>query len=152
MPDKELTEADDTAGDTTFDRASISGPRQVTPHSMSADLSPALAMPTTFCTKLFEITVLIAIVNTCKPVKDAGDLLLLRETLIQELGPAYMWLIMLSFIEGATLHLHVARLALQVQQSLGICTPTLALEAPQEEDRSFCSSSPGVYENQTRIT
>ena len=35
---------------------SVRGPRQVTPPSMSAALSAALAMPTTFGTKLFEIT------------------------------------------------------------------------------------------------
>jgi hypothetical protein len=85
VTDNELTETDDTAGNTTLDRASISGPSQVTPHSMSDDLSPALAMPTTFCTKLFEITVLLAIVVACKPVvKDDGDLLILRETSVYE--------------------------------------------------------------------
>ena len=101
--DDEITEADDTAGAATSGDVSIRGPRQVTPPSMSAALGAALAMPTTFGTKLFEITSLLAIVAACKPVKDAGDLLLLRETLIEELGPAYMWLIMLSVVEWATL-------------------------------------------------
>jgi hypothetical protein len=102
--DDELTEANDTAGATTFGGASIRGPRQVTRPSMSADLRAALAMPTTFGTKLYEITTLLAIVASCKHVKDAGDLLLLRETLIEELGPAYMWLIILFVVEWATLH------------------------------------------------
>ena len=90
-------------GDATFGSNSISGLQQVTPPSMSADLCAALAQPTVFSPKQFEITMLLAIVTACKPIKDDGDLLLLRETLIEELGPAYMWLIMLSVVEWATL-------------------------------------------------
>jgi hypothetical protein len=55
---------------------------------MSADFSAALAMPPTFGTKLFEITVLLAVAAACKVnVKDAGDLLLLRDWIFKELGP-----------------------------------------------------------------
>jgi hypothetical protein len=36
-------------------------------------------------------------------VKDAGDLLILRETLLEELGPAYMWLINLSLVDCQSL-------------------------------------------------
>jgi len=58
---------------------------------MSADLHSALAMPTTFGTKLFEITALLAVATACKVnVKDNGDLLLLRDWLLEELGPPYM--------------------------------------------------------------
>jgi hypothetical protein len=32
-------------------------------------------------------------------VKDAGDLLLLRDWLFKELGPPYMWTVMLSVVE-----------------------------------------------------
>ena len=54
----EITEADDTAGAATFGGVSFRGTRQVTPPSMPADLLTALAMPTTFGPKLFEITAL----------------------------------------------------------------------------------------------
>jgi hypothetical protein len=54
----EITEADDTAGAATFGGSSLRGTRQVTPPSMPADLRSALAMPTTFGPKLFEITAL----------------------------------------------------------------------------------------------
>jgi hypothetical protein len=54
-------------------------------------------MPTTFGPKLFEITVLHAVSAACK-VKDTGDLLLLRDWLF-ELGPPYMWTVMLSAVE-----------------------------------------------------
>ena len=58
---------------------------------MSADLCAALAMPTTFGTKLFEITALLAVAASCKVnVKDTGDLLLLRDWRFEELGPPYM--------------------------------------------------------------
>jgi hypothetical protein len=50
-----------------------------------------------------EVVALFAVAAECKPVKDAGDLLLLREKLIEELGPAYLWLIMISVVEWATL-------------------------------------------------
>jgi hypothetical protein len=67
---------------------------------MPADLCAALAMPTTFGPKVFEITVLHAVSATCKvKVKDAGDLLLLRDWLFEEIGPPYMWTVMLSVVE-----------------------------------------------------
>jgi hypothetical protein len=57
-------------------------------------------MPTTFGPKLFEITALLAVSIACKvKVKDAGDLLLLRDWLFEELGPPYMWIVMLSVVE-----------------------------------------------------
>jgi hypothetical protein len=113
---------------------------------MSADLCAALAPPTVFGPKLFEITMLLAIVAACKPIKDDGDLLLLRETLIEELGPAYMWLIMLSVVEWDTLlddqkaqdtNMRLVWLSSYIQQSLG--------------SRAPASSPGGVYENPTRL-
>jgi hypothetical protein len=53
--------------------------------------------------KLFEINVLQAIFAACPDVKDAGDLLILRETLLEELGPSYMWLINLSLVDWQSL-------------------------------------------------
>jgi hypothetical protein len=96
----EITESDDTVGAATFGCASLRVIRQVTPPSTSADLRTALAMPTTFGPKLFEITVLIVVSSVCKvKVKDTGDLLLLRDWLFEELGPPYMWIFMLSVVE-----------------------------------------------------
>jgi hypothetical protein len=67
---------------------------------MPADLRTALAMPTTFGPKLFEISTLHAVSAACKvKIKDAGDLLLLRDWLFEELGPPYMWTVMLSVVE-----------------------------------------------------
>ena len=97
----EITETDNTAGDATFGGSSLRGTRQVTPTFMSADLRTALAMPTTFGPKLFEISTLHAVSATCKvKVKDTGDLLLLRDWLFEELGPPYMWTVMLSIRES----------------------------------------------------
>jgi hypothetical protein len=94
-----LTETEDTAG-AAFDRAPARGPRQVTPPSVSDDLRTALAMPTTLGPKLFEISTLHAVSAACKvKVKDAGDLLLLRDWLFEELGPPYMWIVILSVVE-----------------------------------------------------
>ena len=96
----EITETDNTAGDATFDSAPTSGPRQVTPSSVPDDLHTALAMPTTFGPKLFEISTLHTVFAACKvKVKDTGDLLLLRDWLFEELGPPYMWTVMISIVE-----------------------------------------------------
>jgi hypothetical protein len=101
----EITEADNTAGVATFGGAptrGTRGPRQVTPPSMPADLRTDLAMTTTFGPKLFEITALHAACNatTCKvKVNDTEDLLLLRDWLFEEIGPPYMWTVMLSVVE-----------------------------------------------------
>jgi hypothetical protein len=96
----EITEADNTVGDATFGCSSLRGTRQVTPPSMPADLITALAMPTTFGPKLFEITALHAVSAACKvKVKDDGDLLLLRDWLFEELAPPCMWTVMLSVVE-----------------------------------------------------
>ena len=62
------------------------------------DLRTDLRAKASFGVKLFEINVLQAIFAACPEVKDAGDLLILRETLLEELGPAYMWLINLSLV------------------------------------------------------
>jgi hypothetical protein len=98
--DYEITEADDTAGAATFGGAPTRGTRQVTPPSVPDDLRTSLAMPTTFGPKLFEISTLHAVSAACKAkVKDAGDLLLLRDWLFEELGPPYMWTVMLSVVE-----------------------------------------------------
>ena len=92
----EITEPDDTVGAAS----SLRGTRQVTPPSVPDDLRTALAMPTTFGPKLFEISTLHAVSAACKvKVKDAGDLLLLRDWLFEELGPPYMWTVMLSVVE-----------------------------------------------------
>jgi hypothetical protein len=96
----QITEADNTAVTATFGGSSLRGTRQVTPSSMSDDLRTALAMPTTFGPKLFEISTLHAVSAACKvKIKDAGDLLLLRDWLFEELGPPYMWTVMLSVVE-----------------------------------------------------
>jgi hypothetical protein len=96
----ENTEADDTGGDATLGGVSLRGTRQVTPPSMSSDLHTVLAMPTTFGPNLFEITVLLDVSTACKvKVKDDGDLLLLRDWLFEEIGPPYMWSVMLSGVE-----------------------------------------------------
>ena len=67
------------------------------------DLRDALRTPDSFGVKLFEINVLQAIFAAFPEVKDAGDLLILRETLLEELGPAYMWLINLSLVDWLSL-------------------------------------------------
>jgi hypothetical protein len=96
----EITEADDTACAATLGGSSLRVTRQVTPPSMPADLRTSLAMPTTFGPKLFEISTLHAVSAACKvKVKDTGDLLLLRDWLFEELGPPYMWTVMLSVVE-----------------------------------------------------
>jgi hypothetical protein len=59
--------------------------------------------PESYGVKLFEIIVLQAILNACPDVTDAGDLLILRETLLEELGPVYMWLINLSLVDWLSL-------------------------------------------------
>jgi len=59
---------------------------------MSTDLLTALAMPTTFGPKLFEITALLAVAAACTVmVKDTGDFLLLRDWLFQKLGPPHVY-------------------------------------------------------------
>ena len=71
--------------------------------STPADLRTALRPPASIGVKLFEINVLQAILAACPEVQDAGDLLILRETLLEELGPAYMWLINLSLVDWLSL-------------------------------------------------
>jgi len=67
------------------------------------DLRQAMRAPASYGVKLFEIIVLQAILNACPDVTDTGDLLILRETLLEELGPAYMWLINLSLVDWLSL-------------------------------------------------
>ncbi len=67
------------------------------------DLRTALGTPDSFGVKLFEINVLQSILKACPDVKDAGDLLFLREILLEEFGPAYMWLINLSLVDWLSL-------------------------------------------------
>ncbi len=67
------------------------------------DLRDVLRAPDSFGVKLFEINVLQAILTACPDVKDAGDLLILRETLLEEFGPAYMCLINLSLVDWLSL-------------------------------------------------
>ena len=45
----------------------------------------------------------MSISKACPDVKDAGDLLILRETLLEELGPVYIWLINLSLVDWNSL-------------------------------------------------
>jgi hypothetical protein len=71
--------------------------------STQDDLRNALRAKASFGVKLFEINVLQAIFAACPNVQVAGDLLILRETLLEELGPAYMWLINLSLIDWQSL-------------------------------------------------
>ena len=115
----------------------------------SAQLSPL----TTFGTKLFEVTDLRVVATNCKlTVKDTGDLLLLRDWIFEELGPPYVWIIMLSVVEWDTLtdarkELHSTMRAswlstmmmsficscrnkITLQQSLALRAPALGLEAP----------------------
>jgi hypothetical protein len=67
---------------------------------MPFDLRSALAMPTTFGPKLFEIIALHAVSAAYKvKVKVAGDLLLLRDWLFEEFAPPYMWTVMISVVE-----------------------------------------------------
>jgi hypothetical protein len=100
----DITESGDTASASTFGGASMRGTRQVTPPLTPADLRTALAPPTTFGTNLFEVTTLLAVATACKlNIKDAGDLLLLRDWIFDELRPPYMWIIMLYVVEWDTL-------------------------------------------------
>jgi hypothetical protein len=85
-------------------KASIRGTLQVNPPPVPDDLRTALAPPTTFGTKLFEVTALLAVATACKlNVKDAGDILFLRDWIFEELGPSGMSIIMLSGVEWDTL-------------------------------------------------
>jgi hypothetical protein len=96
----DITEADDTADAATFGGSPTRGPRQVTSPSVPDDLLTSLAMPTTFGPRLFEISTLHDVSAACPvKVKDAGDLLLLRDWLFEELGPPCMWTVMLSVVE-----------------------------------------------------
>jgi hypothetical protein len=71
--DNDLTEADDTADAATFGGAPTRGTRQVTLPSVPDDLRTALAMPTTFGPKLFEISTLHAVSAACNvKVKTPG--------------------------------------------------------------------------------
>ncbi len=109
MPGREQEEdglQEDTSfgagGPGTFSRAYMR-PQTPPPPSAPVDLQAALGPPTSYGTKLFEVVILPTVVNACKPVKDAGDLLILRETLFEELGNTYMWLIYLSVVDWPSL-------------------------------------------------
>jgi len=60
-----------------------------------------LQPPDSFGVKFFEVAVLLAVFNACRPVKDAGDLLILWEPLLEDLGPENMWLICLPSSIGS---------------------------------------------------
>ena len=83
-------------------RAAMTPPAPERP-STPDDLRTDLRAKASFGVKLFEINVLQAIFAACPDVQDAGDLLILRETLLEELGPAYMWLINLSLVDWQSL-------------------------------------------------
>ena len=91
------------AGDSTFSSASRAPGRS---HHLlclltSAQLSP---LPTHSARSCLEITALLAVEANCKlTVKDAGNLLFLRDWIFEELGPPSMWIIMLSVVEWDTL-------------------------------------------------
>ena len=125
---------------------------------MPADLRAALAMPTTFGTKLFEITALLAVAAACTKVKDAGDLFLLRPSLFEELGPLYMWVVMLSVVEWEHVTTNQKDLHRTMRDSwLSSCSKAshtvlqLALAVPQETDPSFRTPPQSVCENQGRL-
>ena len=126
---------------------------------MPADLLTALAMPTTFGSKLFEITVLHAVSAACKvKVKVVGDLLLLRDWLFEEFGPPYMWTVILSVVEWEhltddqkELHRTMRESWISNFESLAHRASALALEGPQETDRIFRIPPQSVCENQCRL-
>ena len=86
----------------TLGRASLRPQTLMTP-SAPDDLLAALSQQTSYDTKLFEVAILLTVVHDCKPVKDAFDLLILQMTLLEELGPTYMWLIFLSVVDWPSL-------------------------------------------------
>jgi hypothetical protein len=128
----EITEAA-AAGTSTFSGGSIRATRETSPTPVPDDLRTALAPHTSFGTNLFEVTALLAVDSECKSVKDDGNLLLLRDTIFEELkeaprrwchglnvkdtgdllllrdwifeelGHPYLWIIMLSVVEWVTL-------------------------------------------------
>jgi hypothetical protein len=131
-------------------------------HLHTADFRTVLAMPTSFGPKLFEITSLLAVSTGCKvKVKDAGDLLLLRDWLFEELGPPYTWIVMLSVVEWDHLtadqkDLHRTMLeswlsSYSKASQTEHCAPALALEVPQETDRIFRPPLQSVSKNQGRL-
>ena len=79
------------------------------------DLRAALRPQASFGVKFFEINVLHAVFAACPDVKDAGDLLILRETLLEELGPAYIWLINLSLVDWNSLSEEDKELNIQIR-------------------------------------
>jgi hypothetical protein len=89
-------------GTNTLGRASML-PQTLATSFAPDDLQADLNQQTSYGTKLFEVAILLTIVNNCKPVKDACDLLILRYSLLEELGPAYMWLIFLSVVDWPSL-------------------------------------------------
>jgi hypothetical protein len=83
------------------------------------------------------VTCLVPRMEAPPNVKDAGDLLLLRDCIFEELGPPYMYIIMLSVVEWDTLTdaqkgtalYELARIAaFQLQQSLALRAAALALD------------------------
>jgi hypothetical protein len=93
--DEDEMEAD-AAGASTFGGASIRATRETSPPSIPDVLRTALVPPTSFGTKLFEVTALLSVATDCKSMKDAGDLLLLRDSIFEDLGPPYMWIISMT--------------------------------------------------------
>jgi hypothetical protein len=67
--------------------------RDASPPSLHDDLLKALDTPSNFGTYMFEGSNLAVITDKLKSVQDPGDLLHLRETLLEELGPPLMWLV-----------------------------------------------------------
>ncbi len=118
----------------------------------SAQLSPL----TTFGTKLFEVTDLRVVATNCKlTVKDTGDLLLLRDWIFEELGPPYMWIIMLSVVEWDTFTTEQKELHSMIHASwfssyrrASHTVLQLALAVPQEKDPGFRTSPQSVCKNQ----
>ena len=58
-------------------------PRTPVRSSTSDDLQAMLQPPDSFGVKFFEVAVLLAVFNACWPVKDAGDLVILRQTFLE---------------------------------------------------------------------
>jgi len=109
MPTRSEEERDEAEDDIRADTCSgrflscISWSCTYDPASTRAALCPRRPSGrfASFGVKLFEVAVLLAVFNACRPVKDAGDLLILWEPLLEDLGPENMWLICLPSSIGS---------------------------------------------------
>jgi hypothetical protein len=70
---------------------------------MPDDLQAALGAPSSYGQKMFGRGEMASITPDFKPVKDPGGLITLRAQTIASLGPGFLWIIMLSPVELASL-------------------------------------------------